>query len=191
MMGIMKKVIILSFSLILVVFLSLTVCDSKSLAQAPDSKVYKLKFNFFGTRLAPPVGYYVDACDAIKQRTDDKVVITPFYSNTLLQFFNSYIQLGKGMANFSVYMIDVTAGAQSLNRIFNLPFNFDAPSCDKSSAIYGMPIIEADRAKHVFILKRSMASGFAKIPNPLFFKSNSTMIFGDAKKTLQSLIEQF
>ncbi len=62
---------------------------------------------------------------------------------------------------------------------------------DNSSPIYGMPIIEVDKAKNVFILKRSMASGFAGIANPLFYKENSTMIFGDAKKTLQEIIDQF
>lgn len=62
---------------------------------------------------------------------------------------------------------------------------------DSSSSIYGMPIIEVDRAKNVFILKRSMASGFAGIENPLFFKDNSSMIFGDAKQTLQALVAEF
>jgi len=62
---------------------------------------------------------------------------------------------------------------------------------DKNSPIYGMPIIEVDRAKNVFVLKRSMASGFAGISNPLFFKENTTMLFGDAKSTLQSIIEEF
>jgi NAD(P) transhydrogenase subunit beta len=62
---------------------------------------------------------------------------------------------------------------------------------DETSSIYGMPIIEVDKAKNVFILKRSMASGFAGIENPLFFNENSNMIFGDAKKTIQSLIDEF
>jgi H+-translocating NAD(P) transhydrogenase subunit beta len=59
------------------------------------------------------------------------------------------------------------------------------------SPIYGMPIIEADRAKNVFILKRSMSTGFAGIENPLFFKDNSFMIFGDAKETLQTILSEF
>lgn len=61
----------------------------------------------------------------------------------------------------------------------------------QGSPIYGMPVINADLAKNVFILKRGMASGFAGIDNPLFFKQNSRMIFGDAKDTLNNMIRQF
>lgn len=61
----------------------------------------------------------------------------------------------------------------------------------KGSPIYGMPVINADLAKHVFVLKRGMATGFAGIDNPLFFKPNTRMIFGDAKETLSNLVRQF
>jgi NAD(P) transhydrogenase subunit beta len=61
----------------------------------------------------------------------------------------------------------------------------------ESSPIYGMPIINADYARTVFILKRSMASGFAGLDNPLFYKENSRMIFGDAKETVSKLIREF
>ena len=62
---------------------------------------------------------------------------------------------------------------------------------NEGSPIYGMPIINADSAQTCFILKRSMASGFAGIENPLFFKDNSYMIFGDAKTTVESLVGEF
>lgn len=62
---------------------------------------------------------------------------------------------------------------------------------DETSPIYGMPIINVDHAKTVFVLKRSMATGFAGIQNPLFFKENSRMIFGDAKETVQSMVAEF
>ncbi len=59
------------------------------------------------------------------------------------------------------------------------------------SPIYGMPIIEVDKAKTVFVLKRSMASGFAGIDNPLFFKENTRMLFGDAKESISGLVAEF
>ncbi len=62
---------------------------------------------------------------------------------------------------------------------------------DESSSIYGMPIINVDYARTVFVLKRSMNPGFAGIQNPLFFKENTRMIFGDAKATMQALIGEF
>jgi NAD(P) transhydrogenase subunit beta len=52
-------------------------------------------------------------------------------------------------------------------------------------------IARHDRVHTVFVLKRSMASGFAGIENPLFFNDNTTMIFGDAKKTLQEIVSEF
>lgn len=61
----------------------------------------------------------------------------------------------------------------------------------KGSPIYGMPVINADLAKNVFVLKRGMASGFAGIDNPLFFKPNCRMIFGDAKETIGHMIRGF
>ena len=62
---------------------------------------------------------------------------------------------------------------------------------NEGSPIYGMPIIEVDRAKTVFVLKRSMASGFAGLQNPLFFKSNTRMLFGDAKQSVSTVISEF
>ena len=58
------------------------------------------------------------------------------------------------------------------------------------SPIYGMPIINADYARTVFVLKRSMASGFAGLDNPLFYRKNTRMIFGDAKETLGKLVRE-
>jgi NAD(P) transhydrogenase subunit beta len=60
---------------------------------------------------------------------------------------------------------------------------------EKSSPIYGMPILDVDRAQHVFVIKRSMNPGFAGIQNPLFFHDNTMMIFGDAKKTVVAIAE--
>jgi len=62
---------------------------------------------------------------------------------------------------------------------------------DESSPIYGMPIINVDEARTVFVLKRSMNPGFAGIDNPLFFKENTRMLFGDAKVSVGALIAEF
>ncbi len=62
---------------------------------------------------------------------------------------------------------------------------------DPQSLIYGMPIINVDKAKTTFVLKRSMAPGFAGIENPLFFKPNTRMLFGDAKDSITSLVSEF
>lgn len=62
---------------------------------------------------------------------------------------------------------------------------------NESSPIYGMPIINVDYARTVFVLKRSMASGFAGIENPLFFKNNTRMLFGDAKESISTVVREF
>ncbi len=62
---------------------------------------------------------------------------------------------------------------------------------DPSSPLAGMPIIEVDRARTVFILKRSLGSGYAGVENPLFFAPNAAMILGDAKKTVEALVAEF
>ncbi|NJL71623.1 MAG: NAD(P)(+) transhydrogenase (Re/Si-specific) subunit beta, partial [Candidatus Competibacteraceae bacterium] len=62
---------------------------------------------------------------------------------------------------------------------------------DETSSIYGMPIINVDHARTCFVLKRSMNPGFAGIENPLFFKENVRMLFGDAKASISKLVDEF
>jgi H+-translocating NAD(P) transhydrogenase subunit beta len=62
---------------------------------------------------------------------------------------------------------------------------------DKGSPLYGMPIINVDHAKTVFVLKRGKGAGFSGVENPLFFKDNTRMLFGDAKSTLSALVSEF
>lgn len=61
---------------------------------------------------------------------------------------------------------------------------------DASSPIYGMPILNVDKAKSVIVLKRSMNSGFAGIDNPLFYGEGTSMLFGDAKKSVTEVAEE-
>ena len=61
---------------------------------------------------------------------------------------------------------------------------------DASSPIYGMPILNVDEARSVIVLKRSMNSGYAGIENPLFFGDGTSMLFGDAKKSVSAVIEE-
>lgn len=59
---------------------------------------------------------------------------------------------------------------------------------DPASPIYGMPILEVEKAEHVIVNKRSMKPGYAGIENDLFFRPKTSMLFGDAKKVLQDLV---
>jgi NAD(P) transhydrogenase subunit beta len=63
-----------------------------------------------------------------------------------------------------------------------------AARTDAQSPIYGMPILDADKARSIIVLKRSMAAGFAGIENELFYDPKTSMLFGDAKSSLSSLI---
>jgi NAD(P) transhydrogenase subunit beta len=61
---------------------------------------------------------------------------------------------------------------------------------DQSSPIYGMPIIDVDKAHTVMVIKRSMAPGFAGIDNPLYYLDNTLMLFGDAKAFVGNIVKE-
>jgi NAD(P) transhydrogenase subunit beta len=61
---------------------------------------------------------------------------------------------------------------------------------DPGSPIAGMPVLRVWEAKHVIVFKRSMATGYAGVQNPLFFRENSQMLFGDAKARVEDIIRE-
>ena len=64
-----------------------------------------------------------------------------------------------------------------------------AAKSDKTSAIYGMPILDVENARQVLFIKRSMASGYAGVENELFFRDNTMMLFGDAKAMCEQIVK--
>ena len=65
-----------------------------------------------------------------------------------------------------------------------------AARTDKSSPIYGMPILNVDQARTVMVIKRSMSPGFAGIDNPLYYLDKTLMLFGDAKSFVSDLVKE-
>ncbi len=66
-----------------------------------------------------------------------------------------------------------------------------AAKTDKSSPLYGMPILDAYKAKQVFVIKRSMKAGYAGVDNALFYHDNCSLVFGDAKAVCENLVKTF
>jgi NAD(P) transhydrogenase subunit beta len=82
-------------------------------------------------------------------------------------------------SHFSHTDISIVIGA---NDVVN-----PAAKTNPGSPIYGMPVLNVDESRHVLVLKRSMNPGFSGIENELFYKENTTMVFGDAKKTIEAI----
>ena len=111
----------------------------------------------------------------------------PGHMNVLLAEANvPYEQLVEPQdVNPTMEMVDV-AVVIGANDVVN-----PAAKEDRNSPLWGMPIIEVDRARTCIVLKRSLNPGFAGVDNPLFFKSNTRMLFGDAKATITAVVAEF
>jgi NAD(P) transhydrogenase subunit beta len=111
----------------------------------------------------------------------------PGHMNVLLAEANVPYEQLKEMddVNPTIEMVDIVI-VIGANDVVN-----PAARTDENSPIYGMPIINVDKAKTVIVMKRSLNPGFAGVDNPLFFNENTRMLFGDAKKTTQGLVSEF
>ncbi len=111
----------------------------------------------------------------------------PGHMNVLLAEANVPYEKLKEMddVNPTIEMVDI-AIVIGANDVVN-----PAARTDEGSPIYGMPVINVDKARTVIVMKRSLNPGFAGIDNPLFFNENTRMLFGDAKKTTQGLVAEF
>ncbi len=111
----------------------------------------------------------------------------PGHMNVLLAEANvPYEQLvepGDVNPNMSMTDVAIVIGA---NDVVN-----PAAREDENSPLWGMPIIDVDYARTCIVLKRSMNPGFAGVDNPLFFKENTRMLFGDAKASIAALVSEF
>lgn len=94
--------------------------------------------------------------------------------------YDSVFEMDDINAEFSTTDVSLIIGA---NDVVN-----PAAKTDKSSPLYGMPILDAYKSKQVFIIKRSMNPGYSGVDNELFYYDNTSLIFGDAKQVIEGLV---
>ncbi len=96
--------------------------------------------------------------------------------------YDSVVEMDEINPRFSGTDVVLVVGANDVTN--------PAAKTDESSPIYGMPILDVNKAKQVFVIKRSMKPGYAGIDNQLYFNDNCSMIFGDAKEVCEGLVSQ-
>ena len=110
----------------------------------------------------------------------------PGHMNVLLAeadvSYDAMIEMDDINGEFSRTDVTIVIGANDVTN--------PAARTDPNSPIFGMPVLNVDQSRAVIVLKRSMSSGFAGIDNPLFFGANTTMLFGDAKKSVAEVTEE-
>ena len=109
-----------------------------------------------------------------------KVIIAPGYGLAVAQAQQQLKEMDEINSEFSNASVAVVVGA---NDVVN-----PAARTDKSSPIFGMPILNADQAEQVVFMKRSMRPGFAGVENELLFNDKTTLLFGDAKDSLSKVV---